>query len=87
MSVFGVSLRVQSECGKMRTRITPNTDTSYAVRIFDFFKITLDFLSRFNFINKLNKVSVFYVFQGWNNLKRTHHLSENCHRCFELSGC
>ena len=28
MSVFGVVLvRIQSQCGKMRTRITPNTDT------------------------------------------------------------
>ena len=26
-----VSLRIQSECGKMRTRITPNTDTFHAV--------------------------------------------------------
>ena len=26
-----VSLLVQSECGEMRTRITPNTDTFYAV--------------------------------------------------------
>ena len=30
---YGVSLRIQSECGKMRTRITPNTDTVYAVCI------------------------------------------------------
>ena len=28
--VYGVSLRVQSEYEKMRTRITPNTDTFYA---------------------------------------------------------
>ena len=28
---YGVSLRIQSECGKMRTRITPNTETFYAV--------------------------------------------------------
>ena len=28
---YGVSLRIQSECGKMRTRITPNTDTFYPV--------------------------------------------------------
>ena len=28
---YGVSLRIQSECGKIRTRITPNTDTFYAV--------------------------------------------------------
>ena len=26
-----VSLRIQSECGKMRNRITPNTDTFHAV--------------------------------------------------------
>ena len=28
---YSVSLRIQSECAKMRTRITPNTDTFYAV--------------------------------------------------------
>ena len=28
---YGVSLRIQSEWGKIRTRITPNTDTFYAV--------------------------------------------------------
>ena len=28
---YGVSLRIQSECGKMQTRITPNTDTSHTV--------------------------------------------------------
>ena len=28
---YGVSLRIQSECGKMRSRITPNTDTFYTV--------------------------------------------------------
>ena len=28
---YRVSLRIQSECGKMRTRITPNTDTFHAV--------------------------------------------------------
>ena len=27
----GVSLRIQSECGKMGTRRSPNTDTFYAV--------------------------------------------------------
>ena len=32
MSVFGVILvRIQSECVKIRTRITPNTDTFHAV--------------------------------------------------------
>ena len=28
---YSVSLCIQSECGKMRTRITPNTDTFHAV--------------------------------------------------------
>ena len=28
---YGVSLCIQFECGKMRTRITPNTDTFHAV--------------------------------------------------------
>ena len=28
---FGVSLHIQSETGKIRTRKTPNTDTFYAV--------------------------------------------------------
>ena len=27
-----VSLRIQSECGKIRNRITPNTDTFYVVK-------------------------------------------------------
>ena len=28
---YGVSLRIQFECGEIQTRITPNTDTFYAV--------------------------------------------------------
>ena len=32
VSLFGdILVRIQSECGKMRTRITPTTDTFYAV--------------------------------------------------------
>ena len=31
MERYSVSLRIQSECGKMRTRITPNTDTFHAL--------------------------------------------------------
>ena len=30
---YKVSLRIQSECEKVRTRITPNTDTFYAVKV------------------------------------------------------
>ena len=30
---YSVSLRIQSECGKIRTRITPNTGTFHTVRV------------------------------------------------------
>ena len=36
MERYSISLRIQSECGKMRIRITPNTDTFYAVLFHDF---------------------------------------------------
>ena len=29
---YAISLRIQSECGKIRTRITPNTNTFHAVK-------------------------------------------------------
>ena len=32
MGRYPLSLCIQSECGKMRTRIAPNTDTFYAVQ-------------------------------------------------------
>ena len=31
--IYGVSLLIQFECGKIRNRKTPNTDTYHAVRI------------------------------------------------------
>ena len=31
--IYSISLRIQSECGRMRTRITPDTDTFYAVMV------------------------------------------------------
>ena len=30
---YGVSLHIQSECGKIRTRKIPNTDAFHAVRV------------------------------------------------------
>ena len=39
--IYGVSLCIQSKCGKIRTRITPNTDTFHAVFFRDLrYKIT-----------------------------------------------
>ena len=31
MEIYSVNLQIQSECGKMRTRKTPNMDTFYAM--------------------------------------------------------
>ena len=42
--IYGVSLLIQSECGKIRTRITPNTDTFHAVKVF---------ISNFNVFSRL----------------------------------
>ena len=36
-----VSIRIQSECGKGRTKITPNTDTSYAMLLWMFSTIAI----------------------------------------------
>ena len=44
---YEVSIRIQSECGKMRTRIIPNTDTFYAVIFLKFFVLHNIFLKEF----------------------------------------
>ena len=38
---YGVSLHIQSECGKMLTRITANTDTFHAAPLASEFKLNL----------------------------------------------
>ena len=50
-----LSFRIQSECGKMRTRVTPNMDTFYAVTIFVLIFIIniISFFSFFDFFVKL----------------------------------
>ena len=47
--VPSVSLRIESECGKIQTRITPNTDTFYVVLL-----SPLDYLL-FSMINVLDR--------------------------------
>ena len=48
---YSVSPGVQSECGKMRTRITPNTDTFYASH---FYEETIAY-KQYSFINKTSR--------------------------------
>ena len=64
---YGVSLRIQSECGKMRTRITPNMDTFHAVTyvlhtaIISIMKQLLNhFTSKLHYFNGLLKNFTFY---------------------------
>ena len=38
---YGVSFRIQSKCGKMWTRITPNSDTFYAVFRMESFRVKI----------------------------------------------
>ena len=45
---YFTSLRIQSECGEMWTRITPNTDTFYAV-YFSFIYLIIDGQQSFHF--------------------------------------
>ena len=35
---YGVSIRIQSECGKIRTRKTPNTETFHTLQMKDYFQ-------------------------------------------------
>ena len=77
----GVTPRIQSERGKIRTRITPNGDTFYAVKIYLNFRPGLVWFSEpflpllnhfdqcFHFISPENarKPLVFWCFQGIQN--------------------
>ena len=38
---YSVSLRIQSECGKIRTRITPNTNTFHVVKFIHLYRASL----------------------------------------------
>ena len=51
---YGVCRRIQSECEKMRTRITPNTDTFHAVRAFKFFLVIFFLRMKFLFRHRGN---------------------------------
>ena len=57
-SVFSVSLRIQSKCGKMRTRITPNTDTFHAVLEEEFIKYVLTIKKELNIKITLESISI-----------------------------
>ena len=43
---YEVSLRIQSKCGKMLIKITPNVDTFYAVNILNIFETLQQIVGR-----------------------------------------
>ena len=49
------------------------------MRLFNFFEIAPDFWYCFNIVfnNKINKISVFYIFNKWNSLQEIQHLPKN----------
>ena len=65
---YWVSLRIQSECGKMRTRITPNTDTFYAVYL----------------ANKMQKNQIFLIDLLTKTIKNTEVEKSNARNIAEL---
>ena len=68
---YYVSLRIQSKCGKIRTRITPNTDSFYGVVNCYFFNDTRNLKAEFRwgkiillyYFNFLISIAFYMIFQ------------------------
>ena len=74
---YGVSLRIQSECGKIRTRITPNTDTFHAVH----------YLNVYLEPSHISKMDAFAeIVHGW-KLKASNYFCKKLHLKPLLSLC
>ena len=71
MDRYSVSLRIQSECGKIRTRITPNTDTFHAVKLSKFgcWLIVVQSRKKIDGIKKRNQWKMERTKKLWLNLK------------------
>ena len=63
-SINEVSLRIQFECAKMRTRITPNTDTFYAVHVYSTFMLLVHvkLIDKLHFDERLKIFSIEMIF-------------------------
>ena len=62
---YSVSLRIQSECGKIRTKKTPNTDTFHAVRmgLFRLYKYNFYWNITSLFCTQLHVAAVIFIAQ------------------------
>ena len=83
--IYSVNLRIQSKCGKIRTRKTRNTDTFYAV-VFSLLK-TYRSRSICIFIRNLN-IYKKIIIGGFNNLmhvpKWSEALQKSCSKIFKV---
>ena len=78
---YGVSLRIQSESGKTRTRKTPNTDTFHAVKLLRFnpFRTTVNFYFNYFQYSKAkfwNQWKLRTQFKTFSEFKLWHHNNE-----------
>ena len=67
----GVSLRIQSERGKMRTRITPNMDTFYAMQVFSTIILFRELESLETFYRIQEKETILYGFKTHSHHKKS----------------
>ena len=58
MERYGVSLHIQYKYGKMRTRITPNTDTFYAGLILD---VNVKYLQSLKYCQQIVRTSIVFI--------------------------
>ena len=67
---YSVSLRIQSECGKMRTRITLNTGTFYTVILFEKMVLNIAFFKDFLHIILLTDLLMIFWGFPWKHLDK-----------------
>ena len=73
---YGVSLSIQSKCGKMRTRIIPNTGTFYAVKLKMTYFIKLIFWASINTVWLIENIKSLWM---WFSDRNT--FSEHVSKC------
>ena len=62
MERYSISIRIQSECGKMLTRITPNTDTFHVVVLTS----AIFFIGLWNYLKNSRQ----WIYAIWSSLKK-----------------
>ena len=72
---YSVSVCIQSECAKVQNRITPNTDTFYAVLLLLLLPKIIEKSIQFQIEDHLNEKKLIYMYQSGS---RTNHSADVC---------